>query len=119
LTSRGLPELKALNYEKQIVDWAAGFFADPASLRSAEISTPVPYVFGQAPGWLVCIGYDTRTRAGDYLGYRRLAFGFGTATFFPPLGRGNNAVRNEVCDALPLSWRPFPALERLGRAERR
>ena len=114
LTSEGLPDPKTLNYEKQILDWAAGFFAEPGSLRGAEISEPVPYVFGQGRGWLVCIGYDARARGGDYMGHRRLAFGVG-AYFFPPLGRGNNSVRNDVCDTLPLAWRPFPALERLGR----
>src|SRR4051812_15993152 len=119
LTSQGLPELKTLNYEKQILDWSAGFFAEPTSLREAEISAPVPYVFGQARAWLVCVGYDARARGGEYLGHRRLAFGIGPGTFFPPLGRGNNVVRNEVCDTLALSWRRFPALERVGRAAHR
>jgi hypothetical protein len=119
LTSQGLPEPKTLNYEKQILDWAAGFFAEPTSLRGAEITAPVPYVFGQARGWLVCVGYDARARGGEYLGYRRLAFGFNSGTIYPPLARGNNSVRNDICDTLPLSWRPFPALERLGRTERR
>ena len=115
LTGEALPRPETLRYEQRILDWAAGFFAEPESIRSAEISTPVPYVFGQASAWLVCVGYDVRARGGDYLGYRRLAFGVGTGSFFPPLGRGHNVVRNEVCDTLPLSWRPFPALETLAR----
>ena len=119
LTSEGLPALATLKYEKQILDWAAAFFAEPTSLRGAEISSPVPYVFGQARGWLVCVGYEARARGGEPLGYRRLAFGIGEGTFYPPLGRGNNSVRNEVCDTLPLSWRPFPGLERLGATGRR
>ena len=79
----------------------------------------MPHVFGPARAWLVCIEYDTRERGGAYIGRRRLAFGIGPGTFYPPLGRGPNTVPNGVCDTLPLAWRPFPALERIGLPARR
>jgi hypothetical protein len=109
-----LPRPETLKYEKQILDWAPTFFAEPSSITSAQISAPVPYIFGAARAWLVCIEYDTRERGGTYIGRRRLAFGIGPGTFFPPLARGPNPVPNGVCDTLPLAWKSFPALERIG-----
>ena len=114
-----LPRPETLKIEQQILDWAPKFFAEPSSITAARISAPVPHVFGPARAWLVCIEYDTRERGGAYIGRRRLAFGIGPGTFYPPLGRGPNTVPNGVCDTLPLAWRPFPALERIGLPARR
>jgi hypothetical protein len=114
-----LPRPETLKIEQQILAWAPKFFAEPSSITSARISAPVPYVFGPARAWLVCIEYDTRERGGTYIGRRRLAIGIGPGTFYPPLGRGANTVPNGICDTLPLSWRPFPALERIGLPTRR
>lgn len=109
-----LPSAEALKYEKQILDWAPTFFAEPSSITSAQISAPIPYIFGAARAWLVCIEYDARERGGASIGRRRLAFGIGAGTFYPPLARGPQAVSNHLCDTLPLAWKPFPALERIG-----
>ena len=114
-----LPRPETLKIEKQILDWAPTFFAEPSSITMAQITAPVPYVFGPARAWLVCIEYDTRERGGAYIGRRRLAFGIGPGTFYAPLARGPNTVSNGICDTLPLAWRPFPALERIGLAARR
>jgi hypothetical protein len=138
----GLPSRTALKLKQPIVAWSAGFFADPASIRSARISDPIPFrTRSGSKTWLVCIEYNVREPGGGYVGLQRLAFGVGSepptpppappgspasgwtpeaarrsgeTAFYPPLGRHRNEISNRVCDVLPLSWAPFPELERLG-----
>src|SRR5436305_8416407 len=105
-------------YKQTILAWAKGYFAEPSSLRDASISDPVPIrTFVNHDMWLVCVAVDARQKGGGYMGQQVVALAFGPVTS-APLDRSYTNVSNADCQRVPLSWRPFPELERLSAAPR-
>jgi hypothetical protein len=108
-----LPPIQA-DYRTRITAWARGFYAEPHTLRSTEISDPV--LIRDQTGrllWLVCISADSRASGGGYRGPQRQAFGFAPNFFSAPLERNKTTLIREDCDEHPLVWRAWPELQRL------
>ncbi|GJE78068.1 hypothetical protein [Methylorubrum suomiense] len=87
-----------------VVAWAKGFFADPYSLRSTEISDRT-VVNGVS---VLCVAFNARNLAGGYAGIYRKPFEITPAGLVP--GERSYRVNTETCYAPQITMRPFPEL---------
>jgi hypothetical protein len=103
------------DYKAQIVAWAKRYYVEPASIRGAQISEPIPVRLTSGTElWLVCVELDAAAKGGGYMGPQRVALGIGAGLFLAPLARAPYQLTNAECEKRPLAWRPFPQLEHLG-----
>lgn len=102
------------DYKAQIATWAKRYYVEPASIRGAQISEPIPVRLTSGTElWLVCVELDAAAKGGGYMGPQRVALGIASGLFLAPLERGTYQMTNAECDKRPLAWQPFPQLEHL------
>ena len=100
------PNILPTNYKQEIIDTLSRTLDDPTNVREAGISEPVLRTAGHDQRYTVCVRYNARNLARQYVGpEERIGYFFG--------GHLNQLVKGGPEQCRNVAYKPFPELEKI------
>jgi len=94
------------NYKSEILSAMHAYLNDPTGVRDAAISEPALKQTGYATRYVVCIKFDPKKNASEYVGDREIA-----ASFLA--GRFEQFIETPRDQCAGAAYTPFPELQKL------
>jgi|SRR4051794_28769644 hypothetical protein len=105
------PNLAPTDYEREVLNTLRSSLDNPVNVREASISAPALRAVGQEQRYSVCVRYNARDAANQYVGVKE------------QIGWFYAGHLNQLVDPIPgqcagAAYRPWPALEQLCQAKK-
>ncbi len=100
------PNLVPSDYEREMLNTLRSTLDNPANVREASISAPALRPVGQEQRYSVCVRFNARNGANQYMGIKEdIGWFYG--------GHLNQLVEATPGQCAAAAYRPWPALEQL------